>query len=42
MQGTAEGDPFTEPQLIEMIRMARGGLQALFELQKEVLGDALP
>jgi len=42
VQGTAEGDPFTEPQLIEMIRMARDGLEALFALQRDVLGDVLP
>jgi len=42
VQGTAEGAPFTDQQLLEMIRMGREGLQSLFALQREVLGDVLP
>lgn len=42
VQGTAEGDPFTDRQLMEMISVGREGLQSLFSLQREVLGDVLP
>jgi len=42
VQGTAEGAPFTDAQLMEMITIGREGLQSLFELQREVLGDVLP
>ncbi len=42
VQGAAEGAPFTEEQLMQMIAVGREGLSALFELQREVLADVLP
>ncbi len=42
VQGAAEGAPFTEEQLMQMITVGREGLSALFELQREVLADVLP
>ncbi|MEA3402854.1 MAG: ribonuclease PH [Armatimonadota bacterium] len=42
VQGTAEGQPFTDDQLMHMITLGRDGLQTLFDLQREVLGDVLP
>ncbi|HEU4549008.1 MAG TPA: ribonuclease PH [Rhizomicrobium sp.] len=37
IQGTAEGAPFTEDQLTALLRLARKGIGALVELQKQVL-----
>src|SRR6201986_4399221 len=37
IQGTAEGAPFTEEQLVELLRLARKGITELVELQKQVL-----
>lgn len=42
IQGTAEGEPFTDAQLHEMIAVGRRGLTELFALQREVLADVLP
>jgi ribonuclease PH len=42
VQGTAEGAPFTDKQLMSMLSVARSGCQTLFDLQREVLGDVLP
>ncbi len=42
VQGTAEGTPFTEKQLLEMLALGREGCRTLFEIQREVLGDVLP
>ncbi|MGD9495560.1 MAG: ribonuclease PH [Armatimonadota bacterium] len=42
VQGTAEGAPFTDAQLMEMIALGRKGLAVLFELQREVLAGVLP
>ncbi len=42
VQGTAEGNPFTDQQLMQMVSLGREGLQVLFDLQREVLGDVLP
>jgi len=42
IQGTAEGAPFTDVQLQEMIAVGRGGLTELFALQREVLAGVLP
>ena len=37
IQGTAEGAPFTEEQLVGMLRLARKGIGELVELQKQAL-----
>ena len=37
IQGTAEGRPFTEEQLTELLRLAKGGIAGLVELQKLVV-----
>jgi ribonuclease PH len=37
IQGTAEGAPFTEEQLGQLLRLARKGISELVELQKQVL-----
>lgn len=38
IQGTAEGDPFTEQQFADLLRLARKGTADLFRLQREALG----
>jgi ribonuclease PH len=38
IQGTAEGAPFTDEQLGELLKLARKGIGELIELQKKVLG----
>jgi ribonuclease PH len=37
IQGTAEGAPFSEDQLIELLRLARKGIGELVTLQKQAL-----
>lgn len=37
VQGTAEGDPFSEDQFIDLLKLARKGCGALTELQNQVL-----
>jgi ribonuclease PH len=37
IQGTAEGSPFTEDQLVDLLRLARKGIGELVELQKQAL-----
>jgi ribonuclease PH len=37
VQGTAEGAPFTEAQLIEMLALARSGITRLVDLQKQAV-----
>jgi len=37
IQGTAEGAPFTEEQLVALLKLARKGIGELVSLQKEVL-----
>ena len=37
VQGTAEGDPFSEAQLIAMLALARSGTEQLFALQRDAL-----
>ena len=41
IQGTAERRPFTEERLTELLALARTGLQALFELQRQALAPHL-
>jgi ribonuclease PH len=38
VQGTAEGEPFSQDQLLQLLELARGGIQQLFEAQRSVLG----
>jgi ribonuclease PH len=38
VQGTAEGAPFSEAQLLELLRLARQGTAALFERQRAAVG----
>ena len=37
VQGTAEGKPFSEDELIALLRLARGGVDALVAAQKAAL-----
>lgn len=37
VQGTAEGKPFTEAELLELLRLARGGVEQLVALQKQAI-----
>ena len=37
VQGTAEGEPFSQEQLLQLLELARGGIQQLFEAQRSVL-----
>ncbi|GJD38169.1 MULTISPECIES: ribonuclease PH [Methylobacterium] len=37
VQGTAEGKPFSEAELIELLRLARGGVEQLVSLQKQAI-----
>ncbi len=37
IQGTAEGAPFSEDQLAQLLRLARKGIAELVEVQKQVL-----
>ena len=38
IQGTAEGAPFSDEQLGQLLKLARKGIGELIELQKKVLG----
>ncbi len=37
MQGTAEGKPFTDEEMAELIKLAKNGLKQIFFCQREVL-----
>ena len=37
VQGTAEGKPFSEEELLELLRLARGGIAELVALQKQAI-----
>ncbi len=37
IQGTAEHDPFSLPMLLEMHKLAAGGIAQLIEAQREIL-----
>ncbi len=37
VQGTAEGEPFSQDQLLQLLELARGGINQLFESQRAVL-----
>ncbi len=40
VQGTAEGAPYTQEELLAMLELAKKGCGELFELQQQVLADA--
>jgi len=42
VQGTAEGDPFTRRQMDQLMETAAQGVQQLFRMQREALGELLP
>ena len=42
VQGTGEEATFSEEELTALLKLARGGLKELRELQKQALGDAWP
>ncbi|GLS42135.1 ribonuclease PH [Methylobacterium brachythecii] len=37
VQGTAEAEPFSEEQFLELLKLARGGIAELIELQKQTI-----
>ena len=39
VQGTAEGKPFSEEELFELMRLAKGGIQSLVALQKQAVAQ---
>src|SRR5690606_19325075 len=41
LQGTGEGSPFTSDQLVQMLDLARRGIQQLIEYERELFGDLL-
>ncbi len=38
IQGTAEGNPFSSQNLIELLDLAKNGISELIRMQKQVLG----
>lgn len=38
VQGTAEGKPFSEEELLNLLRLAKGGVATLVDLQKKAIG----
>ena len=38
IQGTAEGEPFSEPQLLDLLKLARHGTDELFRHQRAAVG----
>jgi ribonuclease PH len=39
VQGTAEGKPFSEEELLELLRLAKAGIGQLVTLQKQAVGS---
>jgi len=39
VQGTAEGEPFSHDELLSLLALARGGIDAIFQAQKAVLAE---
>lgn len=39
VQGTAEGEPFSHEELLELLALARGGIEQLIQTQKAALAD---
>ncbi len=42
IQGTGEEATFDEDELASLLKLAKGGIRQLRELQKQALGDAWP
>lgn len=42
VQGTAEGRPFNQDQMMKMMALAQAGCQRLFEVQEQVIGGFFP
>ncbi len=40
VQGTAEGEPFSQEELIQLLGLAREGIESIIEAQKQALADA--
>ncbi|AHF78981.1 Ribonuclease PH [Sodalis praecaptivus] len=40
VQGTAEGEPFSQQELITLLELARGGIDSLIQAQKAALAEA--
>ena len=38
VQGTAEGKPFSEEELLSLLRLAKGGIATLVDMQKKAIG----
>jgi len=41
IQGTAEAEPFTQEQLLELLELAKAGIAALVSMQKEAVAGPL-
>ncbi|CAG9295233.1 ribonuclease PH [Celerinatantimonas diazotrophica] len=39
VQGTAEGEPFSHEELLELLELAKGGIDSIFNLQRQVLNE---
>ncbi|TCV93515.1 ribonuclease PH [Biostraticola tofi] len=39
VQGTAEGEPFSQEELLQLLSLARGGIESLIAAQKAALAD---
>lgn len=37
VQGTAEGEPFSHEELLALLSLAKGGLETIFDVQREAL-----
>jgi len=42
VQGTAEGKPFSREDMDSILELTASGLEQLFDLQRQALGDAVP
>ena len=42
LQGTAEGAPFTEEELLSMLKLGKSGIERLFAIQRATLGSHSP
>ncbi|MCK4463573.1 MAG: ribonuclease PH, partial [Candidatus Omnitrophica bacterium] len=41
VQGTAEGRPFTDHEMDKMISLAKKGINSIFKVQEDILGNLL-
>lgn len=39
VQGTAEGEPFSHEELLVLLELAKGGIDSIFNLQRQVLNE---